>query len=45
MKKAFSIIFAAAALSLGTTACSEIEDGWTDIYDWEIPELDLVYNI
>ncbi|MDE6160685.1 MAG: alginate lyase family protein [Muribaculaceae bacterium] len=45
MKKAFSIIFAAAALSLGTTACSEIEDGWTDIYDWEIPEPELDYKI
>lgn len=36
MKKAFSIIFAAfAALSLG--ACSEIEDGVSDLDSWEIP--------
>ena len=38
MKKAFSIILSAAAVAFGATACSEIEDGWTDIDSWEIPE-------
>lgn len=30
-------MFAAAAVAFGATACSEIEDGWTDIDEWEIP--------
>ena len=36
MKKIFSILMAGVAL-FGASACCEIEDGTTDIKDWEIP--------
>ncbi|MDE5631449.1 MAG: hypothetical protein K2I54_01330, partial [Muribaculaceae bacterium] len=36
MKKVFSIIMAGVAM-LGASSCCEIEDGFSDIDNWELP--------